>query len=66
MMRLNVAMKMIPTLFIVAVSAGAAITRTFWPAVIMRVPSSCGMDSLATGPKSTRYDTLFDQMDHLV
>lgn len=41
---------------VAAVSAGAVITRTSWPAVTMRGPLFCGMDSQARGPKSTRCD----------
>lgn len=44
-------------LFIAAVSAGAAITRIFWPAVTMKVQSFYGMDSQASGPKSIRWAT---------
>lgn len=44
------------SVFIAAVSAGAVIIRTFWPAAITREPSSCGTDSPASGPKSTRCD----------
>lgn len=39
-----------------AVSAGAVITKTSWPAVTMRELLFCGMDSQARGPKSTRCD----------
>lgn len=42
--------------FIAAASAGVVIIRTFWLAAIMREPSFCGMDSPASGPKSTRCD----------
>lgn len=42
--------------FVVAVSAGAVIIRISWLAVIMKVPSFCGMASLGRGPKSTRWD----------
>lgn len=44
-------------LFIAAVSAGAAITRIFWPAVTMKVQSFYGTDSQASGPKSIRWAT---------
>lgn len=54
MIDLNLHTKVVHTCLFVAVSAGAVITRTFWPAATMRVLSFCGMDLLARGLKSTR------------